>query len=158
MRCQAITKTTGRPCKMHAMSGNDRCYFHTEEECVICMDRLRRCEVCPQCKSKFCIACLERWLEKHFTCPTCRMELKKKPVDAAQPNTSNQFSFDSGETTIFSWANDEEGWSSFMEWYSNINSTVGIDTVTITRDNMQTIMDLDSLEGFEVTSRFVVPP
>ena len=154
MRCQAITKNSGRMCKMHAMSGTNRCRVHTEEECVICMNRLRRCKACPQCNNKFCIVCLEHWLEKHITCPTCRAHLKKEPANVAL--SVDQFSFDTGEQTIFSWANDDEGWASFFEWYENINSTMGIDTVTVTRDDMHlSLFDLEMLGGFEVTSRFV---
>lgn len=157
MRCQGITKTKARKCKMHAMLGTKRCYFHTEDDCVICMDRLRRCEACPQCEVKFCVVCLDKWLKKHSTCPTCRVELKA-PIFQSQ--SEHQFLFDTGEENpIFTWPNNEEGWATFAAWYDDVNTTFGIDsidTVTVTFEgNMQTMLNMEDVLNIEVTSQLV---
>ncbi|KAL7155277.1 hypothetical protein ABFS83_03G063900 [Erythranthe nasuta] len=43
--------------------------------CVICLESLRQAEVCrvmPACRHEFHAQCIDPWLSKRPTCPTCR--------------------------------------------------------------------------------------
>lgn len=43
--------------------------------CAICLENFRRAEVCrvlPACHHQFHAQCIDPWLSKRFTCPTCR--------------------------------------------------------------------------------------
>ncbi|KAL6572704.1 hypothetical protein OROMI_013662 [Orobanche minor] len=43
--------------------------------CAICLEILRQAEVCrvfPDCRHEFHARCIDPWLSKKLTCPTCR--------------------------------------------------------------------------------------
>lgn len=52
-------------------------------KCFICFDKIRNPTVCPNMHA-FCENCIQQWLEKQKTCPTCRIQInednKFKPI------------------------------------------------------------------------------
>jgi hypothetical protein len=40
-------------------------------ECPICLDALQNTRELLVCRHRFCSVCIERWCEKHKTCPVC---------------------------------------------------------------------------------------
>lgn len=120
MRCTEITRRTGCICKMHAMAGTNKCHLHTNQECVICYEKIKKFCHCPSCKTKFCSPCLDKWLKSQHTCPICRVELKAPE--------SETFSFDNGDLeTIFSWSNNESGWARFLRWYESFSGQINFE-------------------------------
>ncbi|GFP92672.1 E3 ubiquitin-protein ligase atl42 [Phtheirospermum japonicum] len=49
--------------------------------CAICLENLRRAEVCrvlPACRHEFHAHCIDPWLSKRLTCPTCRAPFRPR--------------------------------------------------------------------------------
>ncbi|KAE9448673.1 hypothetical protein C3L33_19419, partial [Rhododendron williamsianum] len=47
-------------------------------ECVVCLSKFEDVEILrllPKCKHAFHIGCIDEWLEKHSTCPLCRVKI-----------------------------------------------------------------------------------
>ena len=42
------------------------------DTCAICFDNVAESDIVLKCNHKFHASCLENWLPKHGTCPTCR--------------------------------------------------------------------------------------
>ncbi|WOK95679.1 E3 ubiquitin-protein ligase [Canna indica] len=69
-------------------------------ECAVCLSKFDDADVLrllPKCKHAFHVACVDRWLEAHSTCPLCRRRVDAE--DAALfklPATSSRFLFPSG--------------------------------------------------------------
>ncbi|KAI3464970.1 hypothetical protein Pfo_021633 [Paulownia fortunei] len=50
--------------------------------CAICLENLRHAEVCrvlPSCHHEFHAHCIDPWLSKRLTCPTCRAPFRSRP-------------------------------------------------------------------------------
>ncbi|XP_047950376.1 E3 ubiquitin-protein ligase RING1-like [Salvia hispanica] len=50
--------------------------------CAICLENLRYpqfCRVLPACQHQFHAHCIDPWLSKSFTCPTCRAPFRPNP-------------------------------------------------------------------------------
>lgn len=50
--------------------------------CAICLENLRHAEVCrvlPACHHQFHAHCIDPWLSKRLTCPTCRAPFRSNP-------------------------------------------------------------------------------
>ncbi|KAH6820806.1 hypothetical protein C2S53_018089 [Perilla frutescens var. hirtella] len=50
--------------------------------CAICLENLRQSEVCrvlPACDHQFHAQCIDPWLWKRLTCPTCRAPFRSRP-------------------------------------------------------------------------------
>jgi len=60
-----------------------------EDGCVVCQEHFVLGELTTQlpCGHTFHRECVMPWLEKHNTCPTCRMELPAAPADEKKKNT-----------------------------------------------------------------------
>lgn len=93
-------ETTDADADDHDSITADRCsYFHISVEelqeitclyhkvgsncstCAICLENLRHAEVCrvlPACHHEFHAQCIDPWLSKRFTCPTCRAPFRSK--------------------------------------------------------------------------------
>ncbi|XP_031117852.1 RING-H2 finger protein ATL56-like [Ipomoea triloba] len=60
------------------------CFYHRGEEkptCAICLDCLREAELCrsfPGCNHVFHAQCIDPWLARRHTCPTCRASFRPK--------------------------------------------------------------------------------
>ena len=49
--------------------------------CTICYNMLEDAVQCQQCSAKFCKADIDHWKKHRSICPSCRANLKEKPVD-----------------------------------------------------------------------------
>lgn len=67
-----------------------------DSECVICLSDFapgERVKVLPKCNHGFHIRCIDRWLNSHSSCPTCRhclIQTCEKLVGCSMPNTLPQ--------------------------------------------------------------------
>ncbi|XP_054789766.1 RING-H2 finger protein ATL40-like [Prosopis cineraria] len=55
--------------------GGDRCGDSSVMECSVCLSNLEDGEearLLPNCRHVFHVACIDRWLSSHSTCPICR--------------------------------------------------------------------------------------
>jgi hypothetical protein len=68
----------------------------TESEvCAICQETIENNTIVrkiKKCNHKFHSACLDRWLENHLTCPTCRQDIRQNNNESNtnESNESNQ--------------------------------------------------------------------
>ena len=49
----------------------------TEEQCVICMDKLSNDIAMAECRHKFCKKCILKWIKECSECPLCRSQITK---------------------------------------------------------------------------------
>lgn len=59
--------------KISTFSDNDG---NSQDVCVICQDIVRNKQRQLTCFHTFCAVCIEKWLSKHKTCPTCKAILE----------------------------------------------------------------------------------
>ncbi|XP_074373903.1 RING-H2 finger protein ATL78-like [Apium graveolens] len=65
-----------------------------DAECVICLSEFapgERVKVLPKCNHGFHVKCIDRWLNSHSSCPTCRhclIQTCQKIVDCSMPAAS----------------------------------------------------------------------
>ncbi|GAA0187500.1 hypothetical protein LIER_34788 [Lithospermum erythrorhizon] len=65
-----------------------------ESECVICLMEFspgEKIRILPKCKHGFHVKCIDRWLNCHSSCPTCRhclLETCNKIIDGGDANLS----------------------------------------------------------------------
>lgn len=65
-----------------------------DAECVICLSEFApgdRVKVLPKCNHGFHVRCIDKWLNSHSSCPTCRhclIETCQKIVGCSLPSTS----------------------------------------------------------------------
>lgn len=57
--------------------------------CPICLSNKRNC-MSLDCRHEFCKVCIERWLEKHNTCPLCRRVTDEENPDSDPDEISYQ--------------------------------------------------------------------
>ncbi|KAH0449176.1 hypothetical protein IEQ34_022976 [Dendrobium chrysotoxum] len=68
--------------------------FHSKEDtqCAICLGEYQDKEVLrvmPTCHHKFHLICIDVWLQKHSTCPICRLPLNKHEARLESPFASS---------------------------------------------------------------------
>lgn len=52
-------------------------------ECVVCLSQFEDIEILrllPKCKHAFHIGCIDAWLEKHSSCPLCRVKINPEDI------------------------------------------------------------------------------
>lgn len=62
------------------------------EVCAICQETIENNTIVrkiKKCNHKFHSACLDRWLENHLTCPTCRQDIRQNNNETNTNNESN---------------------------------------------------------------------
>uniref|UniRef100_A0A1D1Z5J8 RING-type E3 ubiquitin transferase n=1 Tax=Anthurium amnicola TaxID=1678845 RepID=A0A1D1Z5J8_9ARAE len=67
-------------------------------ECAVCLSRFEGSEVLrllPKCKHAFHVACVDRWLEGHSSCPLCRCRVEIEDLTLFKYSTSSRFLFGS---------------------------------------------------------------
>lgn len=70
-------------------------------ECAVCLSRFEDIEILrllPKCKHAFHIDCVDKWLEKHSTCPLCRHKVSTE--DLAVLTYSHSLRFLSGHSDL----------------------------------------------------------
>uniref|UniRef100_A0A7N0UZ48 RING-type E3 ubiquitin transferase n=1 Tax=Kalanchoe fedtschenkoi TaxID=63787 RepID=A0A7N0UZ48_KALFE len=66
---------------------------HLDTECVICLSEFaegERVRVLPKCNHGFHVRCIDKWLNSHSSCPTCRysvMETCQKKISCSQSSS-----------------------------------------------------------------------
>ncbi|KAM7277246.1 hypothetical protein ACFE04_019112 [Oxalis oulophora] len=63
-------------------------------ECAVCLSKFEDIEVLrllPKCKHAFHINCVDQWLEKHSSCPLCRVKVKAEDVSTFTYSNSMRF-------------------------------------------------------------------
>lgn len=82
--CSGVTKT-GKKCCKKVKNGN-LCCLHKRQDTS--MTEVENCTICYEdqnnptkmkCNHSFCKVCIDKWLEKHSTCPICRAVVKERP-------------------------------------------------------------------------------
>lgn len=98
MCCYLIIEFISEDSEYEYYSNNGSSYFHISVEelqeitclchkgggsvCAICLENLRYPQVCrvlPACQHQFHAHCIDPWLSKSFTCPTCRAPFRPNP-------------------------------------------------------------------------------
>lgn len=77
--------------------------------CGICLED-GICENTYLCNHSFHPACLERWTQKHSTCPLCRMRINDLDYSSysSYSTTDNEFMSDYGLYTDSSWTDESD--------------------------------------------------
>ncbi|OIT23131.1 PREDICTED: E3 ubiquitin-protein ligase ATL42-like [Nicotiana attenuata] len=63
-------------------------------ECVVCLSKFEDIEILrllPKCKHAFHIDCIDKWLEKHSTCPLCRHKVSAEDLSLLTYSDSLRF-------------------------------------------------------------------
>ncbi|XP_009785883.1 E3 ubiquitin-protein ligase ATL42-like [Nicotiana tabacum] len=63
-------------------------------ECVVCLSKFEDIEILrllPKCKHAFHIDCIDKWLEKHSTCPLCRHKVSAQDLSLLTYSDSLRF-------------------------------------------------------------------
>lgn len=63
-------------------------------ECAVCLSKFHDEEtlrLLPKCKHAFHVACVDRWLESHSTCPLCRCRIDPHDAEVVKFSTSWRF-------------------------------------------------------------------
>ncbi|EOY30701.1 RING/U-box superfamily protein, putative [Theobroma cacao] len=79
-------------------------------ECAVCLSKFEDIEILrllPKCKHAFHIGCIDRWLERHSSCPLCRQKI----------NTEDPTIFTYSNSMRFLWNQSELREDSNMELY-----------------------------------------
>ncbi|KAI4379399.1 hypothetical protein MLD38_005703 [Melastoma candidum] len=79
-------------------------------ECVVCLSRFDDVEILrllPKCKHAFHIDCIDRWLEKHSSCPLCRRKVTAED--------SAMFACSSSMRVVDQGTGDSPGFEVFVE-------------------------------------------
>ncbi|GMI89466.1 Arabidopsis Toxicos en Levadura 42 [Hibiscus trionum] len=64
-------------------------------ECAVCLSKFEDIEILrllPKCKHGFHIDCIDKWLEKHSSCPLCRQKVKAEDLTMFTYTNSMRFS------------------------------------------------------------------
>lgn len=69
-------------------------------ECAVCLSKFEDIEILrllPMCKHAFHINCIDQWLEKHSSCPLCRLKVNAEDPTIFTYSNSMRFMFNNSE-------------------------------------------------------------
>lgn len=69
-------------------------------ECAVCLSKFEDTEILrllPKCKHAFHISCIDQWLEKHSSCPLCRLKVNAEDPTIFAYSNSMRFMFNNSE-------------------------------------------------------------
>ncbi|KAJ4708495.1 E3 ubiquitin-protein like [Melia azedarach] len=69
-------------------------------ECAVCLSKFEDIEILrllPKCKHAFHINCIDQWLEKHSSCPLCRLKVNAEDPTIFTYSNSMRFLFNNSE-------------------------------------------------------------
>lgn len=69
-------------------------------ECAVCLSKFEDIEILrllPKCKHAFHINCIDQWLEKHSSCPLCRLKVNAEDPTIFTYSNSMRFIFNNSE-------------------------------------------------------------
>lgn len=70
-------------------------------ECAVCLSKFEDVEILrllPKCKHAFHIDCIDQWLEKHSSCPLCRVKVSAEDPEIFAYSNSLRFLWSQSET------------------------------------------------------------
>ncbi|XP_058213769.1 putative RING-H2 finger protein ATL12 [Rhododendron vialii] len=79
-------------------------------ECVVCLSKFEDVEILrllPKCKHAFHIGCIDEWLEKHSSCPLCRVKISAD--DLATITYTDSMRFLSSQVEVVNQVIDDPG-------------------------------------------------